>query len=329
MKFIGLFAGVTLAVASLFGGHSAAAGSASLALSPSGATYNVGDTFGLTISETSTDAVNVVTADLAYDAAKLQYIGVDASGSAFGGDASTSGGGGSVSISRYVTPAGATVTGTKQVAVVNFKALAGSGSATISFAGSSKIASNGMNVWNGDTTGGTYNFATPAPAPPTGGQGGSSGSGSGSGSTTNKQSNAPAPASRSTGGTVNPRVAHDPESTSTDTTATSGEVKSDTGTSSKQPSAKTNEDAPQPASTTKSGRSAWPWVVLALIAVALATYVARRRAQSKTPVNDKVVTDASAKKKGEKTPPVAPALAATKNQTAKKKAAKKTNKRSR
>src|SRR6185369_7292187 len=104
-------------------------------------------TFSLTVSETSTDPVNVVTAKLSYDASKLQYIGVDASGSGFGGEASTSGGSGSVTISRYVTPAGSTVTGAQKIANVSFKALVGSGSTAVSFASGSQIASNGSNVW--------------------------------------------------------------------------------------------------------------------------------------------------------------------------------------
>jgi hypothetical protein len=157
--------GLAVATALIVGmtGQSLAVGSATFSLSPSGTTVNVHTVFGVTIFENGTD-VNVVTADLNYDASKLEFVSIDASGSAFPNAVSASGGNGAVSVSRYTNP-GTTVSGNQKVATVNFKALAGSGSTAVSFAGSSKIASNGSDIWNHAPTSATYSFATPAPAP--------------------------------------------------------------------------------------------------------------------------------------------------------------------
>jgi hypothetical protein len=268
-KFIGLLAGATLVVANLFGGLAHAAGSASFSLSPSGGTYNINSTFSLMVSETSTDAVNVVTAKLSYDASKLQYVGVDASGSGFGGDASTSGGAGSITISRYVTPAGSTVTGTQNVASVNFKALVGSGSTSVTFAAGSQIASNGSNVWNGSTTGGTYTLATPAPAPTpaptptpvTGGMGG----GSSAPVTNNSSSN-----NSNTNNTVGANSTT--PATGNTTPAANGEVKSDT---TKKDAKKT--DTTKSVAVKKSGRTVWPWVILIALGTTTVIYGMRNR----------------------------------------------------
>lgn len=166
ITFTGLIVVIAVTLLNIGGlgsNHAAAAGSATFSLSPSASTVNIHSVFGVTVYENGTD-VNVVTADLTYDASKLEFVSIDASGSAFANSVSGSGGGGSVGISRYTAP-GTTVSGNQKVATVNFKAVAGSGTASVAMAGSSKIASNGVDTWNHAAVSATYTLATPAPAP--------------------------------------------------------------------------------------------------------------------------------------------------------------------
>jgi hypothetical protein len=268
-RIFGIAVAATVAAVTVLGGVSAgrayAAGSASFSLSPTGSTYNVNSSFSIVISETSTDPVNVVTADLTYDASQLQFLGVDANGSDFGGEVSSTGGGGSVSISRYVTPAGGNVTGTKRIATVNFKALAGSGSTAVSFAGSSKIASNGSNVWNGDTTGGSYNLATPS-------------AGQGGGGMTTTTSNGSAQrlgvATNSTGNNGNNAAAPDAmaEGTVQNTPAPTNEKAEDI----KKDDKKQNNQAADTAAK-KESRSWWPWIILLITLATIGTIIYRQR----------------------------------------------------
>ncbi|HSX35830.1 MAG TPA: hypothetical protein VLH84_02740 [Patescibacteria group bacterium] len=175
-KLISILAS-TVAVASLLlSGTSYAAGSAAFSLSPASGTEDINSTFAVGIYENGT-SVNVVTANLSYDTSKLQLVSVDISASAFASDAGST----STSISRYV-PAGGTVSGPAEVAVVNFKAIAGSGTANVTVGTSgSHIASGGADQWNGAPTSGTYTLNTPVVTPPPATGGGST---TGTGSTT-------------------------------------------------------------------------------------------------------------------------------------------------
>lgn len=143
-------------------------GTASLSLSPSAGSYQVGNTFTVTVRETSSGPVAGVQADFHYDSSKLQCLGVDASGSAFAQQYQNSCGGGMVNIARTVQ--GTTVTGTQKIASVSFKVLAGSGSTALTAAGSSEILDDSVNnVCNSSCAEGTtlasFSFSTPAPAP--------------------------------------------------------------------------------------------------------------------------------------------------------------------
>ena len=131
-----------------------AAGSASLSLSPSSGNYKIGNTFSVTIYENSgSDPVNVVEAILSYDQSKLQLLGRTCNSGAFEVSA--------FSACGTIVPK----TGTQAVATASFKALA-SGSASISFAGSSHIyrSTDNTEIWNGATGGGMYSLTKPAPA---------------------------------------------------------------------------------------------------------------------------------------------------------------------
>ncbi|HXY18234.1 MAG TPA: cohesin domain-containing protein [Candidatus Nitrosopolaris sp.] len=153
----------SVSLAGLIPAAALAAGSAGLGLSPSGGSFAVGSTHSLAIYENGTD-VNVVTANLSYDASSLQFLGASCGG-AFPGAVQESGGGGAVALSCYVSPGSPAVSGSQEVGVVSFKALAGGGSTAVSFASSSIVASTDstFNAWNGNTAGGSYSFYTPAP----------------------------------------------------------------------------------------------------------------------------------------------------------------------
>lgn len=134
-KFLKLIAVVTLLGNLLVvqTGSAFAAGNATLSLSPSSGSYKKGATFAVTIHENSgSTQVNAVEADLTYSTSKLQFVSIDTNSSAFDIGARGIGGSGSVEISR--AKSGGSLTGDQIVAKVNFKALAGSGSTSITFA---------------------------------------------------------------------------------------------------------------------------------------------------------------------------------------------------
>ena len=159
-KFLNTIAGFVTAGSLILSGTSYAAGSAAFSLSPASGTEDNNSTFSVGIYENGT-SVNVVTANLSYDTSKLQFVSIDSSASAFTSDAGSS----STSISRYV-PAGGTVSGSAEVAVVNFKAISDSGSAVVTVGTSgSHIASSGTDQWNGSSVSGSYTLDA-APAAP-------------------------------------------------------------------------------------------------------------------------------------------------------------------
>lgn len=141
-----------------------AQGTDSLYVTPASGSYAVGASFTVTVRVNTTDQVNAVTADLTYSS-NLQYISIDGSGSAFGIDASSSGGGGNVSINRAtISP----VSGDQLVARVTFKVLS-AGTGTIGMAGSSQALSSSTNQNVVSTrNGGSYALqggSSPAPSP--------------------------------------------------------------------------------------------------------------------------------------------------------------------
>jgi hypothetical protein len=103
------------------------------------------------------NSVNAVQTNLSYPTDKLQYVGVNYSGSAFDIAAANSGGGGSVSIARGTTGA---VTGVGLVATVTFKASA-VGAASVDIAGGSALAANGGEVAAG-TSGVHFSIVAPS-----------------------------------------------------------------------------------------------------------------------------------------------------------------------
>ena len=155
----GLLVG-TLAFTSITG----AAGAASLTLSPASGSYNVNSTFTVTVYENSgTEAVDSASADVRYDASKLQYVSHSFAGGAFDLCVASVPSG---TVNLGCTRSSGTVTGNKIVGKVTFKARVGSGSTPVTFDPSSAIIrSDGTNIWNGNTSGGTYSLKTPPPPP--------------------------------------------------------------------------------------------------------------------------------------------------------------------
>lgn len=144
-------------------------GTANLSATPNSGSFDNGTTFTVTIRETSSGPVAGVQSDLHYDQAKLQCLGVDATGSAFVQQYQNSCGNGLVSIAR--TTQGTTVTGSQKIASITFKALAGSGTTKLTFAGSSEILDDAVNnVCNSTCAEGaqaaSFTLTTPAPAQP-------------------------------------------------------------------------------------------------------------------------------------------------------------------
>jgi hypothetical protein len=176
-----LIVSLALAFAAL-AGTAGAAGSAAFILTPASGSEEINTIFSVGIYENGSN-VNVVTANMTYDPSKLQFAGISASGSAFGNDASSGGSGGSISITRYVSPGSPAVSGTQKIASVSFKVLTGSGTTSLVFAGGSHIASGGTDEWNGSTAGGSYTLTSPVVAPPPVSTGGGTGNTSQTGST--------------------------------------------------------------------------------------------------------------------------------------------------
>lgn len=139
----------------------------SIYVTPASGNYPVGTSFTVSVRENTSTQVNAVQADLAYSS-NIQFVSIDASGSAFGIDASSTGGGGVVSMSRgTIVP----VSGDKLVAKVTFKVVA-AGKATISMQESSVVLSSSTNTdviksRNGSSfepqQGGTAPSPTPTP----------------------------------------------------------------------------------------------------------------------------------------------------------------------
>jgi hypothetical protein len=142
----------SIVTASLAPMSASALGSANFAISAGSAT--VGNNLTVNISENGS-AVNVVTTKLTFDTSKLQLLNVSCG---FGSTQQENNG-----VTCY-TSGGTTVDATT-AAVATFKAVA-PGSASISLADSSLIASGGNDIWTHATTSTTINVTNPAPTPP-------------------------------------------------------------------------------------------------------------------------------------------------------------------
>ena len=162
--FATVMLGATLVVSGLTSTVNAQAAD-SIYVAPSSGSYVVGSTFTISLRENSSGPVNAAEADLSYSTASLQFVSIDGSSSAFGIDAQSTGGSGSVSVSRGNT---SPVNGDQLIAKVSFKALA-TGTANIQMQNSSVVLSSSTNSNVVNTrNGAAYTLSaasSPAPAP--------------------------------------------------------------------------------------------------------------------------------------------------------------------
>jgi len=161
--------------ASVTVGAPSSGGNASLSLVPASQTVNVNDNFGVEVRvNTGGNSVTAVSAYLNFDTTRLQFVSIDAAGSAFSVQAEGLVSGSQVRISRGQAAPGVNST-SALVAKVNFKAIA-NGTANVSFAlttagqGPSRVIKNdgtGTDILT-NTSGGSYTVAgTTTPAAPT------------------------------------------------------------------------------------------------------------------------------------------------------------------
>jgi hypothetical protein len=137
------------------------AASANMYLSASGSTAQ-GGTLSISIRENSgSEPVNAASATITYPTGSLQYLSTSNS-SAFGIAAATSGGGGSAHVERgSLSP----VTGAQTVAIVYFRVLANSGSASIAFSSGQVLSANSNANIASSYSGTTVHLTAPVAAP--------------------------------------------------------------------------------------------------------------------------------------------------------------------
>lgn len=134
-----------------------------LYLTPTTTSVFVNDNFDVTLRFAPGTTVDGVQATLGYDATKLQFVSLDAAGSPFDTILGPqTGGSGTVNIAQGNLSGG--VSTDALVVKVTFKALAGSGSGTITVTGNATKA--GVYT-NPTTTAATVNFSTPDTTAPT------------------------------------------------------------------------------------------------------------------------------------------------------------------
>ena len=128
-----------------------------LYLSPATSSVLVNDNFDLTLRFAPGTTVDGVQATLNYDATKMQFVSLDSAGSPFDTVlGAQTGGSGTVNIAQGNLSGG--VSTDALVVKVTFKALAGTGSGTVTITGNATKAGT---YTNPTTTAATVNFATP------------------------------------------------------------------------------------------------------------------------------------------------------------------------
>jgi hypothetical protein len=284
-----------LAVVSMFSGSAMAAGTASFSLSPSRSSVAQSETFSVSISENGTN-VNAVTAQLAFDASKVQLVGI-ACGASFPGTIAEANG-----ITCY-TAGGTVVNGSAGVATAQFKALANAGTASVSITTGSKIASAGVDTWNGVNSATSVQLTAPATTAATPGRG--------AGASTAPAASSASRTSTTTSGTTNSAATN-----STPATPAAADTKT---ADAKKTVAVTAVSSSNP---TKPSSKVMPWVItLALIAaVAAAVYFTRKRMVANT---DEAIIVAPTVKKAVSKGAAVGATATTAKKATRKTAAKK------
>lgn len=141
----------------------AGTGAASLSITPASASLAQNGTIRLEIwTDTGGEPVNAVQTNLTYPATQLELASIDYTGSAFGVQAEETKSAGSIRLARGVAGGSSPLTGSGLVAILNFRALATSGSANVSFVVGSAVvhAVSNENILT-TMTGGTYTLTAP------------------------------------------------------------------------------------------------------------------------------------------------------------------------
>ena len=149
----------------LYSATSLAAGDAYYSLSTPTSSYNVGSSFTINVSETSTtaDSVQGVQANLSYNSSLLKFNSLSISGSPFTLCAQQTGGSGQVQVGCASSP-NPVSGGTYPVVQVNFSVIA-TGATSVAIASSSNIEnSSEVSVWNGSLSSVSLNLVNP-PSP--------------------------------------------------------------------------------------------------------------------------------------------------------------------
>ncbi len=116
--------------------------------------------------DSGTDTVNAVQANLTYDPAKLQFVSVDSAGSALPLEASTQTSSGSIMMARATNGGATPPSGDFLFATVTFKALAGTGTASVDVAaGSHVVRSTDSQDLLTASAGATYTLTSPVASP--------------------------------------------------------------------------------------------------------------------------------------------------------------------
>jgi len=148
----------------LFFMHDALAATGSIYLTPSGSSVQKGNTLTVSIRVNPGTTIDSVQGALNFDSGKLQVVSVNTGGSAFSSELQNTQGGSSVGFARGDFGAG--VSGDALIESVTFKALAGSGSTSLSLSGANADA--GGTFTNPAVGGATIGFTTPPASCPAG-----------------------------------------------------------------------------------------------------------------------------------------------------------------
>ncbi|HET9721840.1 MAG TPA: cohesin domain-containing protein [Candidatus Saccharimonadales bacterium] len=158
-------------------------------VSPGSSSVQIGNTVTVALRVNPGTSINAVQATVGYDSSALQFLSTSLG--VFSTCVQNSGGGGSVVLSCALL--GSSTSSDSLIADISFKALAGSGSSTLSISGAN--AANNGTYTDPSSVGGTVSFSSPAPAPiPSGSGGGSTSHSSSAGSSSAPTQPAAAPA---------------------------------------------------------------------------------------------------------------------------------------
>jgi hypothetical protein len=152
--FVGLIGTVALL-------RSFAATATSIYLQPATTTAQINSTFSEALRINPSANSDGVQVTVTYDPTKLQFISVDATNSAFPVQLQQSTTSNTITIIRALDVNAAAVTADSLVANLNFKALAGSGSSSITLSNASSSFDGNLTTLT--TVPGTVNFTTPPP----------------------------------------------------------------------------------------------------------------------------------------------------------------------